>query len=57
MNYVTLSFRLRNIMCHTFLLRERESGGELGQMHEQMKHNQIKLRFLVTYIAPTRYIQ
>ena len=25
--------------------------------HEQMKHNQIKLRFLVTYIAPTRYIQ
>ena len=22
--------------------------------HEQMKHNQIKLRFLVTYIAPTR---
>ena len=25
--------------------------------HEQMKHNQIKLRFLVTYIAPTHYIQ
>ena len=20
-------------MCHTFLLRERESGGELGQIH------------------------
>ena len=25
--------------------------------HEQMKHYQIKLQFLVTYIAPTRYIQ
>ena len=32
MNYVTFSFRLGNMMCHTFLLRERESGGELGQI-------------------------
>ena len=31
-NYVSLSFRLGSMMCHTFLLRERESGGELGQM-------------------------
>ena len=29
----------------------------IEHVYEQMKRNQIKLRFLVTYIAPTRYIQ
>ena len=31
MNHVTLPFCLGNMMCHTFLLRERESGGELAR--------------------------
>ena len=36
MNYVTFSFCLGNMMCHTFLLRERESGGELGQIEQKL---------------------
>ena len=38
-------------MCHTFLLRERESGGELGQidsaLHYSFQQNPLALRVIV----------
>ena len=51
MNYVSLYFHLRNMMCHTFLLRECQSGGELGQMqlHTSKNRQQQTIRFLYLF--------
>ena len=49
--------KISHILTLIVIMRSPLKTSFVKHAHEQMKHNQIKLRFLVTSIAPTRYIQ